>query len=81
MPVFLENQNERKRTRQRKEMARESERERERERRWRRRKRIYHKAILQYYVRTSAQWLLALVGVVSLDVPVRCTNRTKGRAL
>jgi len=32
-------------------------------------------------LRTSAQWLLALVGVVSLDVPVRCTNRTEGRML
>jgi len=59
---------------------RDRQRERERERMWRR-KRVYHKAILQYYVRTSAQWLLALVGVVSLDVPVRCTNRTKGRTL
>lgn len=62
------------------EIEREIERQRDRARE-RKREEGCHKANLRYYVRTSAQWLLALVGVVSLDVPVRCTNRTKGRTL
>lgn len=62
------------------EIGRENEKEGDRTREGER-ERACHKAILRYYVRTSAQWLLALVGVVSLDVPVRCTNRTKGRTL
>lgn len=56
--------------------AREIQTEREREREGDR-----HKAILGHYVRTSMYngCSRALVGVVSLDVPVRRTNRTEGR--
>jgi len=39
-----------------------------------------HKAIPRHYVRRTMV-ALALVGVVSVDVPVRRTNRTEGKTL
>jgi len=58
----------------------ERERERERERKGEREGEIATRRFPGItYRRTMVA--LALVGVVSVDVPVRCTNRTEGKTL